>query len=105
MENNNLPTLEETVKTIELEPGESLRIKIIGVKETKYKVILTPEAISKIYLWIGEDFLESHLNYMAGAVCFFTDKAIEEKIEDQYDHFANIQAITTIHQDLIKFLR
>ena len=95
----------EDIKTVELEPGQSLRIKLIGEEETKHEVILEPEAIKAIWNWIGENYLEYKLNGLASAVCFFSNNAMCEDIEDQPSHFDNIQAIAHIHQDLIKFFR
>lgn len=105
MEKNNLPTDNESIKTIELEPGQSLRIKIIGEEETRHEVIIEPEALKVIYGWIGENYLEHRINCMASSVCFFADKAMEEITEAQPTIFESIQAISRIHQDLIKFLR
>lgn len=105
MKDNNLQPTKEDVKTVELEPGQSLRIKLIGEEETKYEVILEPEALKVIYGWIGENYLEHRINSMASSVCFFADNAMCESMEDEPDHFMNIQAVANIHQDLIKFLR
>ena len=105
MENDNLLSDKKSIKTIELEPGQSLKIKLIGEEKTQNEVILEPEALKVIYGWIGENYFEHRINSMASAVCFFADNAICETIEDQPTHFENIQAVANIHQDLIKFLR
>lgn len=106
MEKITIQPVKESIKTIELELGQSLIIKLAGENKI-HTMQLEPEAIKVICIWIGDNdnSLEKSLNYMASAACFFTDKAIKETIENQYDHFANIQAIAMIHQDLIKFLR
>lgn len=111
MENNTLQPKKENDKTVELEPGQSLRIKLTGDEENQQEVKLNPAALKQICGWIGKsfndtnsDYLESCLNEMANAVCFFTDNAICEDIKDQPSHFDNIQAVARIHQDLIKFL-
>lgn len=105
MEKITIQPDKESIKTIELELGQSLIIKLAGEKKT-HTMQFEPEAIKVICVWIGDNnnSLEKSLNYLASAACFFIDKAIEEKIEDQYDYFANIQAIAMIHRDLIKFL-
>ena len=67
MENNNLPTGKESIKTIELEPGQSIRIKIIGGEETK----LDPSLIERLsYLQEDNNYnLKGYLEKLADIIC------------------------------------
>lgn len=72
MEKNTLQPTKEDIKTVELEPGQSIRIKTIGENKNKYTAVLTQDAIMTLEN-LQEDsnsYIDDFLAVLGNAVCF-----------------------------------